>query len=73
MTIAEVVNRAKGCMVRIQVMKDGYTEFIANDETTNCLLLGRVKNTPVECIKVEGENEMPILHIYGVNYLNYHH
>ena len=73
MIIAEVVNKAKGCMVRIQVMKDGYTQFIANDETTNCLLLGGVKNTPVECIKVECENEMPILHIYGVNYLNYHH
>ena len=73
MTIAEVVNKAKGCMVRVQVMRDGYTQFIANDETTNCLLLGRIKNTPVEHIKVEHENEVDIIHIYGVNYLNYHH
>ena len=73
MTIAEVVNKAKGCIVRVQVMRDGYTQFIANDETTNCLLLGRIKNTPVEHIKVEHENEVDIIHIYGVNYLNYHH
>lgn len=73
MTIAEVVNKAKGCMVRVQVMRGGYTQFIANDETTNCLLLGRTKNTPVEHIKIEHENEVDIIHIYGVNYLNYHH
>lgn len=73
MTIAEVVNEAKGCIVRVQVMRDGYTQFIANDETTNSLLLGRIKNTPVEHIKVEHENEVDIIHIYGVNYLKYHH
>lgn len=73
MTIAEVVNKAKGCIVRVQVMRDGYTQFIANDETTNCLLLGRTKNIPVEHIEVEHENEVDIIHIYGVNYLNYHH
>ena len=73
MTIAEVVNKAKGCIVRVQVMRDGYTQFIANDETTNCLLLGRIKNTPVEHIEVEHENEVDIIHIYGINYLNYHH
>ena len=73
MTIAEVVNKAKGCIVRVQVMRDGYTQFIANDETTNCLLLGRIKDTPVEHIKVDHENEVDIIHIYGVNYLNYHH
>ena len=73
MTIAEVVNEAKGCIVRVQIMRDGYTQFIANDETTNGLLLGRIKNTPVEHIKVEHENEVDIIHIYGVNYLNYHH
>ena len=73
MTIAEVVNKAKGCIVRVQVMRDGYTQFIANDETTNSLLLGRTKNTPVEHIEVEHENEVDIIHIYGVNYLNYHH
>lgn len=72
MTIAEVVNKAKGCIVRVQVMRDGYTQFIANDEMTNCLLLGRTKNTPVEHIEVEHENEVDIIHIYGVNYLNYH-
>ena len=71
MTIAEVVNKAKGCIVRVQVMRDGYTQFIANDETTNYLLLGRTKNTPVEHIEVEHENEVDIIHIYGVNYLNY--
>lgn len=73
MTIAEVVNKAKGCIVRVQVMRDGYTQFISNDETTNCLLLGRTKNTPVEHIEVEHENEVDIIHIYGVNYLNYHY
>lgn len=73
MTIAEVVNKAKGCMVRVQVMRDGYTQFIAKDEVTNLLLLGRIKNTPVEYTKVEYENKTPILHIYGINYLNYHH
>lgn len=73
MTIAEVVNKAKGSIVRVQVMRDGYTQFIANDETTNCLLLGRIKDTPVEHIEVEHENEVDIIHIYGVNYLNYHH
>ena len=73
MTIAEVVNKAKGCVVRVQIMRDGYTQFIASDEVTNCLILGRIKNTPVEYTKVEYENETPILHIYGINYLNYHH
>ena len=74
MTILEAVNKVKGCTVRVQVMRDGYTQFIANDETTNYLLLGRVKNTPVERIKTEyeNENETPIVHIYGINYLNYH-
>lgn len=72
MTILEAVNKVKGCTVRVQVMRDGYTQFIANDETTNYLLLGRVKNTPVERIKIEYENETPIVHIYGINYLNYH-
>lgn len=73
MTIAEVVNKAKGCMVRVQVMRDGYTQFIANEETTNYLLLGRTKNTPVDHIKVEIEDGTPILHIYGINYLDYHY
>ena len=73
MTIAEVVNKAKGCIVRVQVMRDGYTQFMANDETTNCLLLGRTKNIPVDHVEVEHENEVDIIHIYGVNYLNYHH
>lgn len=72
MTIAEVVTKARGCVVRVQVMRDGYTQFIASDETTNYLLLGRTKNTPVERIKVEYEDETPILHIYGINYLDYH-
>lgn len=73
MTIAEVVNKAKGCIVRVQVMRNGYTQFIANDETTNCLLLGRTKDIPVEHIEVDHENEVDIIHIYGVNYLSYHH
>lgn len=73
MTIAEVVNKAKGCIVRVQVMRNGYTQFIANDETTNCLLLGRTKDIPVEHIEVDHENEVDIIHIYGANYLNYHH
>ena len=73
MTIAEVVNKAKDCMVRIQVMRDGYTQFITEDETTNALLLKKVKNTPIERIEVEYENGTPILHIYGMNYLKYHY
>jgi hypothetical protein len=73
MTILEVVSKAKNCMVRVQVMRDGYTQFIAEDETTNYLLLGRTKNTPVERIEVEYENGTPILHIYGINYLRYHY
>lgn len=74
MTIAEVVNKAKGCTVRVQVMRDGYTQFIANDDTINYLLLGRTKNTPVERINVDFDDDgSPIIHIYGVNYLNYHH
>lgn len=73
MTIAEVVSKAKNCTVRIQVMCDGYTQFIAADETINYLLLGRTKNTPVERIEVEYEDGTPILHIYGINYLKYHY
>lgn len=69
MTIAEVVNKAKGVMVRVQVQRDGYTQFIANEETTNFLLLGRTKNTPVDHIKVDDDGA---LHIYGINYLDYH-
>lgn len=68
MTILDVVNKAKGCAVRIQIMRDGYTQFIADDETTNFLLLGRTKNTPVEKIAVDKDGA---LHIYGINYLNY--
>ena len=69
MTIAEVVNKAKGARVRVQVQRDGYTEFIAYEETTNFLLLGRTKNTPVERIAVDDDGA---LHIYGINYLDYH-
>lgn len=68
MTILDVVSKAKGCAVRIQVMRDGYTQFIASDETANYLLLGRTKDTPVEKIAVDEDGA---LHIYGINYLNY--
>lgn len=68
MTILDVVSKAKGCVVRIQVMRDGYTQFIASDETANYLLLGRTKDTLVEKIAVDKDGA---LHIYGINYLNY--
>lgn len=68
MTINEVVSKAKGTMIRVQVKRDGYTQFIASDETANYLLLGRTKNTPVERIAVDEDGA---LHIYGINYLDY--
>lgn len=70
MTILDVVSKAKGTTVRVQVMRDGYTQFIASDETANYLLLGRTKDTPVERIAVDDDGA---LHIYGINYLDYHH
>ena len=71
MTILEAVNKAKSCLVRVQVTRDGYTQFLASDEMQNALLLGRTKNLPVGHIKTECENKTPIIHIYAVNYLNY--
>lgn len=71
MTILEAVNKAKDRVVRVQVTSNGYTQFLASDEVQNALLLGRVKSIPVECIKTECENGTPIIHIYGINYLNY--
>ena len=71
MTILEAVNKAKNCLVRVQVTSNGYTQFLASDEKKNALLLGRIKDTPVENVKMERENKTPIVHIYGVNYLNY--
>lgn len=71
MTILEVVNKAKDYIVRVQVTSNSYTQFLASDEMQNALLLGRTKNLPVGHIKTEYENEAPIVHIYGVNYLNY--
>lgn len=68
MTIVEVVSKAKGTMIRVQVKRNGYTQFIASDETANYLLLGRTKNTPVERIAVDEDGA---LHIYGINYLDY--
>lgn len=68
MTIIEVVSKAKGTMIRVQVKRNGYTQFIASDETANYLLLGRTKNTPVERIAVDEDGA---LHIYGINYLDY--
>lgn len=68
MTIIEVVSKAKGTMVRVQVKRDGYTQFVASDETANYLLLGRTKDTPVEKITVDDDGA---LHIYGMNYLDY--
>ena len=68
MTIIEVVSKARGTTVRIQVKRDGYTQFIASDETANYLLLGRTKDTPVERIAVDDDGA---LHIYGLNYLDY--
>ena len=71
MTVLEAVNKAKDCLVRVQVTSNGYTQFLASDEKENALLLGRTKSIPVENIKTECENETPIIHIYGMNYLNY--
>lgn len=71
MTIFEAVNKAKNCLVRVQVTSNSYTQFLASDEKKNALLLGRVKSIPVEYIKMECENETTIVHIYGINYLNY--
>ena len=71
MIILEAVNKAKNCLVRVQVTSNSYTQFLASDEMQNALLLGRTKNLPVGHIKTEYENKTPIIHIYGVNYLNY--
>lgn len=71
MTIREVVNEMCGKTVRVQTIRDGYTEFIAKDETYNNLLLGRVKNYTVDHVKTEIENGKEIVHIYSINYLDY--
>lgn len=71
MTIREVVNEMCGKTVRVQTIRDGYTEFIAKDEIYNDLLLGRVKNYPVDHIKTEIKDGKEIIHIYGINYLDY--
>lgn len=72
MTIREVVNEMCGKTVRVQVTRDGYTEFVSKDEVFNDLLLGRIKNYTVDHVKTEIEHGKEIIHIYGVNYLDYH-
>ena len=72
MSIIEMVNMAKNSTVRIQTIENGYTQFIAGDKITNELLLDRVKNYQVDHVEMETDDDgTPILHIYGINYLNY--
>lgn len=71
MTIGEVVNEMRGKTVRVQTTREGYTEFISKNETFNDLLLGRIKNYPIDHITTETEHGKEIIHIYGINYLDY--
>lgn len=71
MTIRETVNEMCGKIVRVQVTRDGYTEFVSKNEVINDLLLGRIKNYPVDHVKTEVEQNKEIIHIYGANYLDY--
>ena len=68
MTIMEAVNANKGKKVRVQVLRDGYTQFISDNETANFLLLGRTKNTTVDHISIDDDGAV---HIYRLNYLDY--
>lgn len=43
MTIRETVNEMCGKIVRVQVTRDGYTEFVSKNEVINDLLLGENK------------------------------
>ena len=71
MTIIEAVNKFRGEVVRVQVKKNGYTQFISADETTNILPSGRIKNYEVERIETYEDNGKTINHIYGKNYSDY--
>lgn len=71
MTIREIVNEMCGKTVRVQVTRNGYTEFVSKNEVVNDLLLGRIKNYPVDHTKTEIEHDKEIIHIYGTNYLDY--
>lgn len=71
MTILSAVNSFQGKTVRIQTIKNGFTEFVATDSETNHLLLGRTAGREVNEIKTYEENGKIIYHIYGINYSLY--
>lgn len=71
MTIKEAVNKVIGQMVRVQTTNCGYTQFISSSEICNELMLGRIRDYPVDHIEEYDDNNKKIVHIYGKNYLDY--